>query len=59
MNKNPGSTLRLLRLPFSFFLMPVYWFALSQVVEKDWTRAILIFVILHLLVYPASNGYNS
>ncbi len=35
-------TLRLLRLPFSFFLMPVYWFALSQVVDRDWTRAILI-----------------
>lgn len=59
MNKSPSSTLRLLRLPFSFFLMPVYWFALSQVVERDWPRAILIFVILHLLVYPASNGYNS
>jgi 1,4-dihydroxy-2-naphthoate octaprenyltransferase len=59
MNRTYSSTLRLLRLPFSFFLMPVYWFALSQVVEKDWTRAILIFVILHLLVYPASNGYNS
>ena len=59
MNINSSSTLRLLRLPFSFFLMPVYWFALSQVVEKDWTRAILIFLILHLLVYPASNGYNS
>ena len=57
--RSPSSTLRLLRLPFSFFLMPVYWFALSQVVDKDWTRAILIFVILHLLVYPASNGYNS
>lgn len=59
MNKSPSSTLRLLRLPFSFFLMPVYWFALSQVVDRDWPRAILIFVILHLLVYPASNGYNS
>ena len=59
MNINSSSTLRLLRLPFSFFLMPVYWFALSQVVEKDWARAILIFFILHLLVYPASNGYNS
>ena len=59
MNINSSSTLRLLRLPFSFFLMPVYWFALSQVVEKDWARAILIFLILHLLVYPASNGYNS
>jgi 1,4-dihydroxy-2-naphthoate octaprenyltransferase len=39
--------------------MPVYWFALSQVVNKDLGRALLIFIILHLLVYPASNGYNS
>ena len=39
--------------------MPVYWFALSQVGHKDWGRAILIFFILHVLVYPASNGYNS
>jgi len=39
--------------------MPVYWFALSQVVEKDWTKAILIFIVLHVLLYPASNGYNS
>jgi 1,4-dihydroxy-2-naphthoate octaprenyltransferase len=53
------STIQLLRIPFSFFLMPVYWFALSQVVSKDLWRAGLIFVILHLLVYPASNGYNS
>jgi 1,4-dihydroxy-2-naphthoate polyprenyltransferase len=53
------STIQLLRFPFSFFLMPVYWFALGQVVDKDRGRAILIFVILHLLVYPASNGYNS
>ncbi len=59
MNKSPSSTLRLLRLPFSFFLMPVFWFALSQVVERDTARVILLFVILHLLVYPASNGYNS
>jgi 1,4-dihydroxy-2-naphthoate octaprenyltransferase len=53
------STLQLLRFPFSLFLMPVYWFALGQVVEKDWPRACLIFFILHVLVYPASNGYNS
>ncbi|HEY4063454.1 MAG TPA: UbiA family prenyltransferase [Puia sp.] len=53
------STVQLLRLPFSFFLMPVYWFALGQVVHKDWGRAGLIFFILHFLVYPASNGYNS
>jgi 1,4-dihydroxy-2-naphthoate octaprenyltransferase len=53
------STLQLLRLPFSFFLMPVYWFALSQAVPRDWGRAGLIFFLLHVLVYPASNGYNS
>jgi len=39
--------------------MPVYWFALSQVADKNWPRAILVFFILHILVYPSSNGYNS
>jgi 1,4-dihydroxy-2-naphthoate octaprenyltransferase len=53
------STVSLLRFPFSLFLMPVYWFALSQVEHIHWARAILIFIILHALVYPASNGYNS
>ena len=53
------STIQLLRFHFSLFLMPVYWFALSQVVYKDMLSAALIFIILHVLVYPASNGYNS
>ncbi|MDO9373035.1 MAG: UbiA family prenyltransferase [Bacteroidota bacterium] len=53
------STVQLLRLHFSFFLMPVYWFALSQTVHINIQHAILVFIILHLLVYPASNGYNS
>lgn len=53
------STIQLLRFHFSFFLMPVYFFALTQLVNINWTRAVLIFVILHVLVYPASNGYNS
>jgi 1,4-dihydroxy-2-naphthoate octaprenyltransferase len=39
--------------------MPVYWFALTQLVNINWWRAILVFLILHVLVYPASNGYNS
>ena len=53
------STIQLLRFHFSFFLMPVYWFALSQVVNPDAKRAFLIFIILHVLVYPSSNGFNS
>ena len=39
--------------------MPVYWFALSMAVDISWPDAILVFIILHLLVYPSSNGYNS
>jgi 1,4-dihydroxy-2-naphthoate polyprenyltransferase len=39
--------------------MPVYWFAMSQTKNIEITNAVLIFLILHLLVYPASNGYNS
>lgn len=53
------STIQLLRFHFSFFLLPVYLFALGQVVNVNWGRALLIFFILHVLVYPASNGYNS
>jgi 1,4-dihydroxy-2-naphthoate polyprenyltransferase len=53
------STLQLLRLHFSFFLLPVYLFALSELPVINPGRAILVFFILHLLVYPASNGYNS
>ncbi len=54
-----SSTIQLLRFKFSFFLMPVYWFALSQTKTIDLTNSIMVFCILHLLVYPASNGYNS
>lgn len=39
--------------------MPVYWFALSQLAKVDTAKAVLVFLILHLLIYPASNGYNS
>ncbi|RYY46691.1 MAG: prenyltransferase [Chitinophagaceae bacterium] len=39
--------------------MPVYWFALSQAPSVNTGHAILVFIILHLLVYPSSNGYNS
>lgn len=53
------STLQLLRFHFSFFLMPVFWFALSQTKEINLFKAGLVFFILHVLIYPASNGYNS
>jgi len=52
-------TVKLLRIPFSYFLMPVFFFALSQVQEIDWGKAIICFLVLHLFIYPASNGYNS
>ena len=53
------STIQLLRFHFSVFLMPVYWFALTQLVNINWLNTTLIFFILHVLVYPSSNGYNS
>lgn len=53
------STIQLLRIPFSFFLMPVYWFALSITSQIDYTRAVGVFILLHIFLYPASNGYNS
>ncbi len=53
------STIQLLRIPFSFFLMPVYWFALSITSQIDYTRAVGVFILLHVFLYPASNGYNS
>lgn len=54
-----ASTIKLLRIPFSVFLSPLYFFALSQVPDINWYKATLIFFILHFLIYPASNGYNS
>ncbi len=53
------NTLKLLRLPFSFFLMPLFLFALSQSPNIIIFKTIISFLIIHFLVYPASNGYNS
>jgi 1,4-dihydroxy-2-naphthoate octaprenyltransferase len=39
--------------------MPVYWFALTRLDKINFKDAVIVFIILHLLVYPASNGYNS
>ncbi|HZJ59738.1 MAG TPA: UbiA family prenyltransferase [Chitinophagaceae bacterium] len=53
------STIQLLRFHFSLFLLPVYLFAISQLDKIDWPDAVIVFFILHVLVYPSSNGYNS
>jgi 4-hydroxybenzoate polyprenyltransferase len=52
-------TIRLLRIPFSFFLLPVFLLALCTAPQVAATDSIFAFLIIHLLVYPASNGYNS
>jgi 1,4-dihydroxy-2-naphthoate octaprenyltransferase len=53
------STVKHLRLPFSFFLLQVFLFALSQASQIEWTKTVLACIILHLLIFPSSNGYNS
>jgi 4-hydroxybenzoate polyprenyltransferase len=53
------SSLLHLRIPFSFFLLPIYFFALSVSPNFNGPRLLWVFVIIHFLLYPASNGYNS
>jgi 1,4-dihydroxy-2-naphthoate polyprenyltransferase len=53
------STIQLLRFHFSVFLLPVFLFAVSEVKDVNFTNLLQLFIILHLLVYPSSNGYNS
>ncbi|MCA6078398.1 UbiA family prenyltransferase [Fulvivirga sedimenti] len=48
-----------LRIPFSFFLLPVFLFAVSISPNLNPDRLLIVFVVLHLFIYPASNGYNS
>jgi len=48
-----------LRLPFSFFLLPVYIFALAISPNISEQGIIFTFIILHFFIYPASNAYNS
>ncbi|WP_338873588.1 UbiA family prenyltransferase [Spirosoma sp. SC4-14] len=48
-----------LRVPFSVFLLPMFWFAVSQSVHPDLGKSVAVLLIVHLLLYPASNAYNS
>ncbi|MFY0650885.1 MAG: UbiA prenyltransferase family protein [Cyclobacteriaceae bacterium] len=53
------STFLHLRIPFSFFLLPVFLFALAISTGVDWMYVALVGVSLHFFLYPASNAYNS
>jgi 1,4-dihydroxy-2-naphthoate octaprenyltransferase len=56
------STLLHLRLPFFFFLAPIWLFALASAAlaaPVEPFKAAAVFVIFHFLLYPASNGFNS
>lgn len=48
-----------LRIPFSYFLLPIYLFSLAISPNLNESRMFWTFIILHLFLYPASNGYNS
>ena len=48
-----------LRIPFSYFLLPVFLFSLCVSPNFNEARLGWVFFILHFLLYPASNGYNS
>jgi 1,4-dihydroxy-2-naphthoate octaprenyltransferase len=52
---------KLMRIPFSVFLMPLFWLGLSVLKPEflNLSSGLVTFVILHLFLYPASNGYNS
>jgi 4-hydroxybenzoate polyprenyltransferase len=48
-----------LRIPFSYFLLPIFLFSLSVSPNISGSGIGWVFFILHFLLYPASNGYNS
>ena len=48
-----------LRIPFSGYLLPVFCFAVSESPRSSLATVALIGAILHLLVYPASQAFNS
>lgn len=53
------SSLKHLRIPFSLLLMPVFLFSLALTPNHNGGRMLLVFLALHLFLYPSSNGYNS
>jgi 4-hydroxybenzoate polyprenyltransferase len=48
-----------IRIPFSYFLLPVFFFSLCVSPNFNAPQIGWVFFILHFLLYPASNGFNS
>lgn len=53
------STFLHLRFSFSYFLLPVYLFAVAVSPNFGESSLLWVFILLHFFLYPASNGYNS
>lgn len=48
-----------MRLPFSYFLLPIFLFSLSISPNLNGQNIFWTFIILHFFLYPASNAFNS
>ncbi len=59
MQSNILNTIKLLRLPFSVFLLPISLFSFYYIQPTIDYQLILVLIIWHLLVFPSSNAYNS
>jgi 1,4-dihydroxy-2-naphthoate octaprenyltransferase len=53
------SSLLHLRIPFSYFLLPIFLFSLALSPNVTGDALLWTFVIVHFFLYPASNAYNS
>lgn len=53
------NTIKLLRFPFSVFLLPISLFSLFYIQPVFNFELVLVLLIWHLFVFPSSNGYNS
>jgi 1,4-dihydroxy-2-naphthoate octaprenyltransferase len=53
------NTIKLLRFPFSIFLLPISLFSFYYIHPEINHQLFLVLIIWHVLVFPSSNGYNS
>ncbi|OFY84804.1 MAG: hypothetical protein A3F72_05865 [Bacteroidetes bacterium RIFCSPLOWO2_12_FULL_35_15] len=52
-------TIKLLRFPFSAFLLPISLFSFYIIHPEINYQLFLVLITWHILVFPSSNGYNS